>query len=101
MYYTVMQLLEELKKQSSAEIHLHDLRTALGTLATEGFVVFHGDTVKRSFDHSNTPKRPVCAYFGLLVPHCESFVLLINYIRHALLWPCCGHPIRGKHVMGI
>ncbi|KAF6154022.1 hypothetical protein GIB67_026676 [Kingdonia uniflora] len=43
----VMELLEELKKQSSAEIHLHDLRTALGTLATEGFVVFHGDTVKR------------------------------------------------------
>ena len=78
-----MQLLEELKKQSSgAEIHLSDvsalprpfslhvcvsclhkivlmgsacmfvcfssqLRNALATLASEGFVVVHGDTVKR------------------------------------------------------
>ncbi|KAF5203254.1 Dna helicase [Thalictrum thalictroides] len=43
----LMELLEELKKQGSAEIHLNDLRNALSTLATEGFIVFHGDTVKR------------------------------------------------------
>ncbi|KAK2978268.1 hypothetical protein RJ640_017119 [Escallonia rubra] len=44
----LLELLEELKKQSSgAEIHLTDLRNALSTLATEGFVVVHGDSVKR------------------------------------------------------
>ncbi|XP_057496096.1 DNA replication licensing factor MCM4 [Actinidia eriantha] len=44
----LLELLEELKKQSSgAEIHLSDLRNALATLATEGFVVVHSDTVKR------------------------------------------------------
>ncbi|KAG9142508.1 hypothetical protein Leryth_017013 [Lithospermum erythrorhizon] len=44
----IMELLEEIKKQSSAvEIHLNDLRNALSTLATEGFVVVHGDSVKR------------------------------------------------------
>ncbi|GMJ03806.1 MINICHROMOSOME MAINTENANCE 4 [Hibiscus trionum] len=42
------ELLDELKKQSSgSEIHLHDLRTAVATLASEGFVVLHGDSVKR------------------------------------------------------
>jgi hypothetical protein len=68
------QLLEQLKKQSTVEIHLHDvspncylhlicyfssltyvidawiclqLRGALGTLMTEGAVVIHGDSVKR------------------------------------------------------
>ncbi|XWS40080.1 hypothetical protein CRYUN_Cryun18bG0109600 [Craigia yunnanensis] len=41
-------LLDELKKQSSgSEIHLHDLRNAVATLASEGFVVLHGDRVKR------------------------------------------------------
>ncbi|KAL0412456.1 UNVERIFIED_CONTAM: DNA replication licensing factor MCM4 [Sesamum radiatum] len=44
----LLELLEELKKQSSgAEIHLSDLRNALATLSTEGFVVVHGDSVKR------------------------------------------------------
>lgn len=44
----LLELLDELKKQSSgSEIHLHDLRNAVTTLAGEGFVVFHGDTVKR------------------------------------------------------
>lgn len=44
----ILELLEELKKQSSnAELHLSDLRNALATLAVEGFVVFHGDNVKR------------------------------------------------------
>ncbi|XP_017229513.1 DNA replication licensing factor MCM4 [Daucus carota subsp. sativus] len=43
-----LELLEELKKQSSgAEYHLSDLRNALSTLASEGFVVIHGDSVKR------------------------------------------------------
>ncbi|RLN22648.1 DNA replication licensing factor MCM4 [Panicum miliaceum] len=41
------ELLEEMRKQSSMEIHLHDLRSALGTLMTEGAVVIHGDNVKR------------------------------------------------------
>ncbi|GMI83578.1 MINICHROMOSOME MAINTENANCE 4 [Hibiscus trionum] len=42
------ELLDELKKQrSGSEIHLHDLRTAVATLASEGFVVLHGDSVKR------------------------------------------------------
>ncbi|KAJ0077005.1 hypothetical protein Patl1_36523 [Pistacia atlantica] len=41
-------LLEELKKLSSgSEPHLQDLRGALTTLASEGFVVVHGDSVKR------------------------------------------------------
>ncbi|TVU34032.1 hypothetical protein EJB05_15853 [Eragrostis curvula] len=43
----MIELLEELRKQSSMEIHLHDLRGALGTLMTEGAVVIHGDNVKR------------------------------------------------------
>ncbi|KAE8724679.1 DNA replication licensing factor MCM4 [Hibiscus syriacus] len=44
----LLELLDELKKQSSgSEIHLHDLRTAVATLASEGFVVLHGDSVKR------------------------------------------------------
>ncbi|KAE8725613.1 DNA replication licensing factor MCM4 [Hibiscus syriacus] len=44
----LLELLDELKKQSSgSEIHLHDLRTAVATLASEGFVALHGDSVKR------------------------------------------------------
>ncbi|XP_027155076.1 DNA replication licensing factor MCM4-like [Coffea eugenioides] len=44
----LLELLEELKKQNSgAEVHLNDLRNALATLASEGFVVVHGDSVKR------------------------------------------------------
>nr|KAJ0204532.1 hypothetical protein LSAT_V11C500272140 [Lactuca sativa] len=44
----MLELLEELKQQSNnAELHLNDLRNALGTLASEGFVVIHGDSVKR------------------------------------------------------
>ncbi|CAL5387556.1 unnamed protein product [Camellia sinensis] len=43
-----LELLEELKKQSSgAEVHLSDLRNALSTLASEGFVTVHSDSVKR------------------------------------------------------
>ncbi|KAF9623122.1 hypothetical protein IFM89_037638 [Coptis chinensis] len=42
-----LELLEELKKQSSAEVHLTDLRNALSTLASEGFIVVQGDTIKR------------------------------------------------------
>ncbi|KAL9244987.1 hypothetical protein vseg_018698 [Gypsophila vaccaria] len=43
-----LELLEELKKQSSgAEFHLNDVRNALSTLASEGFVSVHGDSVKR------------------------------------------------------
>ncbi|KAL2328997.1 hypothetical protein Fmac_022424 [Flemingia macrophylla] len=45
----LMELLEELKKQDTgSEIHLSDLRNAIATLATEGFVTMHGDNVKRS-----------------------------------------------------
>ncbi|KAF2322846.1 hypothetical protein GH714_031339 [Hevea brasiliensis] len=44
----LLELLDELKKQSStSEVHLQDLRNAVATLAGEGFVVFHGDSVKR------------------------------------------------------
>ncbi|EEC70839.1 hypothetical protein OsI_02336 [Oryza sativa Indica Group] len=43
----MIELLEEIRKQSSMEVHLHDLRGALGTLMTEGAVVIHGDSVKR------------------------------------------------------
>ncbi|CAA3010047.1 DNA replication licensing factor MCM4 [Olea europaea subsp. europaea] len=44
----MLDLLEELKKQSAgAEVHLGDLRNALSTLASEGFVAIHGDSVKR------------------------------------------------------
>uniref|UniRef100_A0A2N9GXC5 DNA replication licensing factor MCM4 n=1 Tax=Fagus sylvatica TaxID=28930 RepID=A0A2N9GXC5_FAGSY len=44
----LLELLEELKKQSSStEVHLHDLRNAVSTLASEGFVALHGDSVKR------------------------------------------------------
>ncbi|CAL9064728.1 unnamed protein product [Musa banksii] len=41
------ELLEELRKQSSIEVHLNDLRNALATLMSEGVVVLHGDCVKR------------------------------------------------------
>ncbi|XP_075493122.1 DNA replication licensing factor MCM4-like [Primulina tabacum] len=43
----MLELLEELKKQSPGEVHLNDLRNALATLSTEGFVAVHGDSVKR------------------------------------------------------
>ncbi|KDP41741.1 hypothetical protein JCGZ_26759 [Jatropha curcas] len=44
----LLELLEELKKQSSGnEVHLQDLRNAVATLSSEGFVVTHGDSVKR------------------------------------------------------
>ncbi|KAG0489381.1 hypothetical protein HPP92_008192 [Vanilla planifolia] len=43
----VIELLEELRKQSSMEIHLHDLKSALSSLMTEGLVILHGDSVKR------------------------------------------------------
>ncbi|KAK7264255.1 hypothetical protein RJT34_31861 [Clitoria ternatea] len=45
----LLELLEELKKQNSSnEVHLNDLRNAIATLASEGFVTMHGDSVKRS-----------------------------------------------------
>ncbi|KAF8377891.1 hypothetical protein HHK36_031279 [Tetracentron sinense] len=43
----LLELLEELKRENAGEIHLNDLRNALATLSTEGFVVVHGDSVKR------------------------------------------------------
>ncbi|GKV21091.1 hypothetical protein SLEP1_g31108 [Rubroshorea leprosula] len=44
----LLELLDELKKQSSGpELQLHDLRNAVATLASEGLVVLHGDSVKR------------------------------------------------------
>ncbi|GMN55747.1 hypothetical protein TIFTF001_024865 [Ficus carica] len=44
----LLELLEELKKQSSGSgFHLNDLRNAVTTLASEGFVSLHGDTIKR------------------------------------------------------
>lgn len=41
------ELLEEMRKQGSVEVHLHDIRNALGTLMSEGFLVLHGDIVKK------------------------------------------------------
>ncbi|XP_074589393.1 DNA replication licensing factor MCM4 [Curcuma longa] len=43
----LVELLEELNKQSSMEVHLNDVRNALATLTTEGVVLLHGDSVKR------------------------------------------------------
>ncbi|KAL8223293.1 hypothetical protein R6Q57_020692 [Mikania cordata] len=44
----MLELLEELKlRNNNAELHLSDLRNALGTLASEGFVMVHGDNVTR------------------------------------------------------
>ncbi|KAH7517765.1 hypothetical protein FEM48_Zijuj09G0099100 [Ziziphus jujuba var. spinosa] len=44
----MLELLEELKKQSSGiEFHLNDLRNAVASLASEGFVALQGDSVKR------------------------------------------------------
>ncbi|CAA7023158.1 unnamed protein product [Microthlaspi erraticum] len=43
-------LLEELKKHGgniNTEIHLHDVRKAVATLASEGFLVSEGDRIKR------------------------------------------------------
>lgn len=44
----LMELLEELRKQSTVEVHLNDLRNALVTLASEGLVALHGDSVRRA-----------------------------------------------------
>ncbi|XP_027355899.1 DNA replication licensing factor MCM4 [Abrus precatorius] len=45
----LLELLEELKKQNTGiEVHLTDLRNAIATLASEGFVTMHGDSLKRS-----------------------------------------------------
>ncbi|XP_038987666.1 DNA replication licensing factor MCM4 [Phoenix dactylifera] len=43
----LIDLLEELRKQSSVEVHLNDLRNALSALMSEGLIVLHGDSVKR------------------------------------------------------
>ncbi|KAJ8498346.1 hypothetical protein OPV22_008898 [Ensete ventricosum] len=43
----IIELLEELRKQSSIEVHLNDLRNALATLMSERVVSLHGDSVKR------------------------------------------------------
>ncbi|XP_020517369.1 DNA replication licensing factor MCM4 [Amborella trichopoda] len=43
----VTELLEDMRKQSSMEVHVNDIRNALMSLASEGFVMFHGETVKR------------------------------------------------------
>ncbi|XP_025012061.2 DNA replication licensing factor MCM4 isoform X1 [Ricinus communis] len=44
----LLEILEELKKQNTSnEVHLQDLRNAVANLASEGFVVVHGDSVKR------------------------------------------------------
>ncbi|XP_031099337.1 DNA replication licensing factor MCM4 [Ipomoea triloba] len=46
--FRLIEILEELKKQSSdIPPNLNDLRNALSTLASEGFVLVHGDHVKR------------------------------------------------------
>jgi DNA replication licensing factor MCM4 len=42
------ELLEEVRKQSSMEVHLHDIRVALGTLMSEGSALIHGESVKRT-----------------------------------------------------
>ncbi|KAK1314594.1 Protein PROLIFERA [Acorus calamus] len=44
----LIELMEELKKRISTEFHLNDLRNALSALTSEGFVIVHGDTVKRT-----------------------------------------------------
>lgn len=45
----LLEILEELKNQSpGSEIHLNDLRSAVATLASEGFVSMAGDSVKRT-----------------------------------------------------
>ncbi|XP_022136178.1 DNA replication licensing factor MCM4 [Momordica charantia] len=42
------ELLDELKKQNpDNEVHLNNLRNAVSTLASEGFVAIHGDSIKR------------------------------------------------------
>eukprot|EP00250_Pteridium_aquilinum_P010421 c19376_g1_i1 orf=124-2694(-) len=43
----LMQLLEELRKDSSAELSLQDLRTALSNLAAEGVISFQGEGIRR------------------------------------------------------
>ncbi|KAK9165391.1 hypothetical protein Scep_000582 [Stephania cephalantha] len=43
----ILELLEELNRQGTGEILLTDLRNALATLSTEGFVAVHGDSVRR------------------------------------------------------
>ncbi|KAK2381726.1 DNA replication licensing factor, mcm4 component [Trifolium repens] len=45
----LLEILEELKNQSpGSEIHLNDLRSAVATLAGEGFLSMQGDSVKRT-----------------------------------------------------
>ncbi|XP_058756779.1 DNA replication licensing factor MCM4-like [Vicia villosa] len=45
----LLEILEELKNQSPGnEIHLNDLRNAVSTLASEGFLSMAGDSVKRT-----------------------------------------------------
>ncbi|WJX45300.1 DNA replication licensing factor, mcm4 component [Trifolium repens] len=45
----LLEILEELKNQSpGSEIHLNDLRSAVATLASEGFLSMQGDSVKRT-----------------------------------------------------
>ncbi|KAL5995329.1 DNA replication licensing factor, mcm4 component [Asimina triloba] len=46
----LVDLLEELRKQSSVEINLNDLRNAIGTLVSEGFVALHGDSWPVQFE---------------------------------------------------
>ncbi|KAG9441779.1 hypothetical protein H6P81_017633 [Aristolochia fimbriata] len=44
----LLELLEAMKRQNTLEVHLNDLRNAVITLAAEGFVSLHGDSVKRT-----------------------------------------------------
>ncbi|BBN04176.1 DNA replication licensing factor MCM4 [Marchantia polymorpha subsp. ruderalis] len=41
------QLLEDMRKDSTGEITLNDLRNALASLAVEGFISLQGDTIRR------------------------------------------------------
>eukprot|EP01018_Ginkgo_biloba_P013305 Gb_36024 [translate_table: standard] len=44
----ISELWEEMRKQGSNDVHLNDIRNALGNLMSEGFVVVHGENVKRT-----------------------------------------------------
>ncbi|XP_057747993.1 DNA replication licensing factor MCM4 [Arachis stenosperma] len=44
----LLELLEELKQSTGSEVQLTDLKNAVATLASEGFVTMHGESVKRS-----------------------------------------------------
>ncbi|KAL3683753.1 hypothetical protein R1sor_001775 [Riccia sorocarpa] len=41
------QLLEEMRKESTGDISLNDIRNALSTLAVEGYISIQGDTIRR------------------------------------------------------